>query len=73
MDVDKKTLELTDEELYEKLADAVDAAKIDIMRQFVWNDIDPLIIKDHNGRYLLLDAYCALVQFRTIIKSKESL
>lgn len=53
-----------------KLETVVEQAEADLARQFP--DIDPGIVKDVNGRYVLLDAYVALVQAHAAMEASRA-
>lgn len=54
---------ITDEELEAALERNIEETRKEIDRQLGTN-IDPFLAKDMNGRFLLLDAYTALANFR---------
>lgn len=54
---------ITDEELEVALVENIEKTKEEISHWLDFN-IDPILAKDVNGRFLLLDAYTALANFR---------
>lgn len=52
---------------------AYDQARSDLMRDIERDGLhfDPEVIRDHNGRFILLDALTALVQAHTVLTATE--
>jgi hypothetical protein len=55
---------ISDEDLEAALENAIEEAVKEIEASKWCEDINPLLAKDHNGRFLLIDAYSALANFR---------